>query len=197
MGLLLAVAVGPATADPHAWSAAVGLGEVGWAAAAGYGMDLRRLVVADTLGSHYADVVASLAAACPVVLAAAPSRGLAPRAVDRLVGHLRRAGTVLITPGPWPGAHLRLDVTARHWSGVHDGWGQLERRHVRVESPRPGLGGASVLCRAVAPGRHGRRRGGDGVHSPRGDAQRRWHGRRGGMTALSAEPACRAAPGPL
>ncbi|MFE7531343.1 hypothetical protein ACFU7Y_37405 [Kitasatospora sp. NPDC057542] len=68
------------------------------------------------------------------MLAAAPPRSLAPRAVDRLVGHLRRAGTVLITPGPWPGAHLRLDVTARHWSGVQDGWGQLERRRVRVES---------------------------------------------------------------
>ncbi|MEE1821097.1 hypothetical protein PUR61_02605 [Streptomyces sp. BE20] len=119
--LLLALAVGPATADPYAWTAAVGLPELGLAAAAGYGLDLRRLLVADHPGEHAAEVITALAAACPVVLAAAPV-GLGPRALDRLAAHLRRTGTILLTPDPWPGAQLRLQVTGSRWSGLGDGW---------------------------------------------------------------------------
>ncbi|MFE2729131.1 hypothetical protein [Kitasatospora sp. NPDC059327] len=131
MSLLLALAAGPATADRYAWSAAVGLPTLGLAAAAGYGIDLKRLVVADHPGDHYAEVVTALAAACPLVLAAAPT-DLAPRALDRLAAHLRRTGTILITPGPWPGAQLRLEVTARWWSGLGEGHGQLTGRRARV-----------------------------------------------------------------
>ncbi len=129
--LPLALAAGPATADSYAWTAAVGLPDLGLAAAAGYGIDLTRLLVADHPGDHYTEVVAALAAACPVVLAAAPTT-LAPRALERLAAHLRRTGTVLITPGPWPGAQLRLDVTARAWSGLGEGHGLLTGRRARV-----------------------------------------------------------------
>ncbi|MFI6850361.1 hypothetical protein OG535_39620 [Kitasatospora sp. NBC_00085] len=122
MGLLLALAAGPATVDRYAWTAADGLPDLGLAAAAGYGLDLARLVVADHPGDHYAEVVTALAAACPVVLAAPPT-GLAPRALERLAAQLRRNGTVLLTPGPWPGAQLRLEVTARAWSGLGEGHG--------------------------------------------------------------------------
>ncbi|MFF8775456.1 hypothetical protein [Kitasatospora sp. NPDC015120] len=97
--LLLALAAGPASADPHAWTAAIGLPDLGLAAAAGYGIDLRRLIVADHPCEHTAEVITALAAACPVVLAAAPV-GVPPRALDRLAAHLRRTGTILITPGP-------------------------------------------------------------------------------------------------
>ncbi|MEU6237864.1 hypothetical protein ABZ885_33280, partial [Kitasatospora sp. NPDC047058] len=65
------------------------------AAAAGYGLDLRRLVVADDPGEHFAEVVTAMASVCPVVLAAAPA-GMPPRSLDRLAAHLRRAGTVLM-----------------------------------------------------------------------------------------------------
>ncbi|MGY0466818.1 hypothetical protein ACW14Y_42165 [Kitasatospora sp. cg17-2] len=129
--LLLALAAGPATADPYAWTAAVGLPDLGLAAAAAYGLDLRRLLVVDHPGEHAVEVITALAAACPVVLAATPT-GLPPRTLDRLAAHLRRTGTVLITPGPWPGAHLRLDVTTSRWSGLGDGWGQLTGRRAEV-----------------------------------------------------------------
>ncbi|WP_380286514.1 hypothetical protein [Kitasatospora purpeofusca] len=138
-GLLLALAAGPATADPHAWTAAVGLPDLGLAAAAGYGIDLHRLVVADHPGEHAAEVITALAAACPVVLAAAPV-GVPPRALDRLAAHLRRTGTVLVTPGPWPGAHLRLEVTVSRWGGLGDGFGQLTGRRAEVRAT--GRGGA-------------------------------------------------------
>ncbi|MFI9332598.1 hypothetical protein ACIGZJ_34335 [Kitasatospora sp. NPDC052868] len=132
-GLLLALAAGPATADPHAWTAAIGMPTLGLAAAAGYGLDLQRLVVADHPGDHYPEVLTALATACPVIIAAAPDH-LPPRTTERLAAHLRRTGTVLITPGPWPGgARLRLEVTARAWSGLGDGWGQLTGRRVTVE----------------------------------------------------------------
>ncbi|MDH6709915.1 hypothetical protein P3T27_006664 [Kitasatospora sp. MAA19] len=135
MSLLLALAAGPATADPHAWTAVVGLPDLGLAAAAGYGLDLRRLVVADHPGDdHYAEVLTTLAAACPVILAAAPPRRLPPRTADRLAAHLRRAGTVLLTPGPWPGAQLRLEVTAKEWIGLGDGYGQLTARRAEVQA---------------------------------------------------------------
>ncbi|MER6364492.1 hypothetical protein [Kitasatospora sp. NPDC001527] len=145
MSLLLALAAGPVTADPHAWTAAVGLPELGQAAAAGYGIDLRRLVVADHPGEHAAEVITALAAACPVVLAATPT-SVPPRALDRLVAHLRRTGTVLLTPGPWPGAHLRLEVTASRWSGLGDGFGQLTGRRAEVRAT--GRGGAHRPCTA-------------------------------------------------
>ncbi|MFD9591973.1 hypothetical protein ACFWA9_04340 [Kitasatospora sp. NPDC059973] len=50
VSLLLALAAGPATADRYAWTAAVGLPDLGWAAAAGYGLDLTRVVLADSPG---------------------------------------------------------------------------------------------------------------------------------------------------
>ncbi|MEV0536823.1 hypothetical protein [Kitasatospora sp. NPDC050463] len=122
MSLLLALAAGPATTDRYAWTAAVGLPDLGLAAAAGYGLDLARLVVADHPSDHYSEVVTALAAACPVILAATPT-GLAPRALERLAAHLRRTGTILLTPGPWPGAQLRLEVSSRRWSGLGEGTG--------------------------------------------------------------------------
>ncbi|MFI8085817.1 hypothetical protein ACIF6L_34135 [Kitasatospora sp. NPDC086009] len=129
--LLLALAAGPATTDPYAWTAAVGLPDLGLAAAAAYGLDLKRLLVADHPGDHYTEVVTALAAACPVVLAAAPT-ALAPRALERLAAHLRRTGTILLTPGPWPGAQLRLTVSESRWSGLGEGHGQLTGRRARV-----------------------------------------------------------------
>ncbi|MFE7487937.1 hypothetical protein [Kitasatospora sp. NPDC057541] len=112
---------GQATAQTRRFNReAVGLPDLGLAAAAGYGIDLRRLVVVDHPGEHAAEVITALAAACPVVLAAAPV-GVAPRALGRLAARLRRTGTVLLTPGPWPGAQLRLQVTVSRWSGLGDG----------------------------------------------------------------------------
>ncbi|MFE2407065.1 hypothetical protein ACFXDE_01840 [Kitasatospora sp. NPDC059408] len=131
MSLLLATAAGPATADRYAWTSIVGLGDLGLAAAADYGIDLRRLVVVDEPGPHLPEVLAALAPATPVIIAGSPDR-LPPRAMDRLAAHLRRAGTILVTPGPWPGAQLRLEVTSGRWEGLGDGHGQLTRRQVEV-----------------------------------------------------------------
>ncbi|MFF1909489.1 hypothetical protein [Kitasatospora sp. NPDC058218] len=154
MSLLLALAAGPATADRYAWTAAVGLPDLGLAAAAGYGIDLARLVVVDFPGDHFAEVVTALAAACPVVIAGSPT-GLAPRAVDRLAAHLRRTGTVLITPGPWPGAQLRLEVSSRRWFGLGEGHGQLAGREVRVVASGRGAAARTRAVDLLLPGPYG------------------------------------------
>ncbi len=80
-----------------------------WSAgAAGYGLHLRRLLVAGHPGEHFAEVVTALAAACPVVLAAAPT-GLNPRALDRLAATCAAPAQSSSPPDPGP--------------GVGDGWG--------------------------------------------------------------------------
>ncbi|MER6400851.1 hypothetical protein ABT263_33145 [Kitasatospora sp. NPDC001603] len=78
----------------------MGLPDLRWAAAADYGLDLTRVLLADSLGEHYAEVITALATACPVILATPPT-GLPPRTLDRLTAHLRCTNTVL-TPGPGP-----------------------------------------------------------------------------------------------
>ncbi|WP_157849808.1 hypothetical protein [Streptomyces novaecaesareae] len=153
-GLLLALAAGPAGADRYGWLAAVGLPDLGLAAAAGYGIDLTRMLVVDDPGTHYAEVLAALAPACPVIIAAAPGR-LPPRTADRLAAHLRRAGTVLLTPGPWPGTQLRLEVTAKSWVGLGDGWGQLTGREVEVRSVGRGAAYRPRTARLWLPDENG------------------------------------------
>ncbi|MFJ2193099.1 hypothetical protein ACIOJE_35020 [Kitasatospora sp. NPDC087861] len=146
LGTLLALAAGPASADRYGYTAVIGLPELGMAAAAEYGLDLARVLVVDEPGAHYAEVVSTLAAACPVIIAAGHHQGLPARAADRLAAHLRRAGTVVLTPGPWPGAHLRVDTRSGGWEGLGDGWGQLDRR--RVELRVVGRGSAGRERRA-------------------------------------------------
>ncbi|AUY48320.1 hypothetical protein [Streptomyces sp. CB01881] len=161
MSLLRALAAGPAIADDHAWTAAVGLPDLGLAAADGYGIDLRRLVVADHPGEHLAEVVTALASACTVVLAAAPT-GLAPRALERLAAQLRRNGTVLITPGPWPGAQLRLEVSSRRWFRTGGGSRAADRPAGAGDGVGAGFGVAFSCRGAVAAGRERLRRRGGG-----------------------------------
>ncbi|MFD8706409.1 hypothetical protein ACFV1W_28020 [Kitasatospora sp. NPDC059648] len=64
-----------------------------------------------------------------------PPERLAPRTTARIDAHLRRTGAVMLCHGrPWPGSALRLDVAGRRWSGLGDGWGQLDGRQVEVRA---------------------------------------------------------------
>lgn len=77
-GLLLALAAGARGSD-GGWAAAVGLPDLGLAAAAGYGLDLRRLLVADDPGPHWAEVVSVLAGAVELIMLR-PDGPVAPKA---------------------------------------------------------------------------------------------------------------------
>ncbi|MEV6974500.1 hypothetical protein [Kitasatospora sp. NPDC093806] len=129
-GLLLALAAGVRETD-GGWAAAVGLPDLGLAAAAGYGLDLRRLLVADDPGPHWAEVVSVLAGAVELIMLR-PDGPVPPNLAARLAAVLRRSGCVLLVAGPWPGAGLRLGVRSGRWFGLGDGHGQLTGRQVEV-----------------------------------------------------------------
>ncbi|MFJ5926480.1 hypothetical protein ACIQF6_28145 [Kitasatospora sp. NPDC092948] len=136
LALALALTGGASTARPAAWSAAVGLPELGLAAWAGHGQDLARALLVDHPGEqHWAEVVSVLIPAVDVLLVAPPPGALTPHLVQRLGARLRRHRCALVSTGPWPGAALHLEVAGHEgWEGLADGHGQLTRRRVTVRS---------------------------------------------------------------
>jgi hypothetical protein len=134
---LLCLAVAAAASAGGAWCAIAGMPEAGLVAGAGLGMDLERtLLVPDLIGSAttggrsgsggagWPQVVASLLDGCELVLVRPPSRPSA-QVRQRLEATLRRARGVLVVAGDWPGAQVRLRVTAQGWTGLGDGFGRL------------------------------------------------------------------------
>jgi hypothetical protein len=157
--LALAVLAGPSAAG--SWTAAVGIPALGLAAAAGYGVDLGRLVlVAPPPPGEWATVVATLLDAFEVVLARPAGRRVGATDGRRLAARTRERGSVLVrlgAAGAWPdAADVTLTVTATRWEGLGRGHGHLRARRATVvaggrrgfDRPRqaelwlPGPGGA-------------------------------------------------------
>jgi hypothetical protein len=122
-GLLCLAVVAAASAD-GAWCAIAGMPESGLLAGAGLGLDLDRTLLVPDLGTNWPQVVASLLDGCELVLVRLPSRASA-QVRQRLEATLRRARGVLVVAGDWPGAQVRLRVTAQGWTGLGDGFGRL------------------------------------------------------------------------
>ena len=134
--LALAVLAGPSAAG--SWTAAVGVPALGLAAAAGFGVDLGRLVlVASPPPEQWATVVATLLDAFDVVLAR-PVRRVGSVEGRRLVARARERGSVLVRLGAstdWPeAADASLTVVASAWEGLGTGHGHLRARRVTVEA---------------------------------------------------------------
>lgn len=195
--LALALLAGPSAGG--SWAAAVGVPTLGLAAAAGFGVDLGRLVlVAPPPAEEWGTVVATLLDAFDVVVARPPLDGrVGPGDARRLSARARERGSVLIRLAGeqrWPeAADLSLAVTATTWEGLGQGHGHLRARRAVVEAsgrrghdrPRrtelwlPGPGG--VL--AAAPPLAEVRRFGRDVAQPRPEADRASRG------SLSRDPA--------
>ncbi|MER7756205.1 hypothetical protein [Kitasatospora sp. NPDC097643] len=152
-GLLLALAAGVRETE-GGWAAAVGLPDLGLAAAEGYGLDLRRLLVADDPGPHWAEVVSVLAGAVELIMLR-PDGPVPPKLAARLAAVLRRSGCVLLVAGPWPGAVLRLGVRSGRWFGLGDGHGQLAGRQVEVVAEGRGSAVRGRTARLWLPDEHG------------------------------------------
>ncbi|MFE3875337.1 hypothetical protein ACFXPX_13175 [Kitasatospora sp. NPDC059146] len=152
-GLLLALAAGVRETG-GGWAAAVGLPELGLAAAEGYGLDLRRLLVADDPGRHWPEVVSVLAGAVELIMLR-PDGPVPPKLAARLAAVLRRTGCVLLVAGPWPGAVLRLGVRSGRWFGLGDGHGQLAGRQVEVVAEGRGSAVRGRTARLWLPDEHG------------------------------------------
>jgi hypothetical protein len=132
--LALAVLAGPS--GQGSWAAAVGVSNLGLAAAAELGVALDRLVVvADPPREAWSTVVATLVDALDVVLL--HSRRRVPgNDARRLIARARERGTVLIVLGDsWPEApDVRLSIVRTEWEGIGDGFGHLQARRAVIEA---------------------------------------------------------------
>ena len=136
--LALAVLVGPSAAG--SWVAAVGVPSLGLAAAAGFGVDLGRVVLVPDAGEPggptWASVVATLLEAVDVVVVRPPRRVPAGE-WRRLTARARERGSVLVRLGmsaDWPeAADATLTVTSTSWEGLGRGHGHLRARRAVVE----------------------------------------------------------------
>ena len=138
--LCLAVAAGASAAG--AWCAAVGLPQLGVAAAADAGLDPGRLLLIPDPGAGWPQVVASLIDGCELVLLRPPGRPSA-QVRTRLAATLRRRGGVMVVAGGWDGAQARLLVVRQEWAGIGTGHGRLRARRVQVAAD--GRGAAARL----------------------------------------------------
>jgi hypothetical protein len=122
------------------WCAAVGVPELGVAAAVGMGVDPARLVLVDEPGHRWPEVVAALLEGVEVVLLR-PDGPPSPTVVRRLTALARRHGSVLVAAGAWEGAQLRLRAGEASWAGVGDGHGHLRGRRALVHAEGRGAAG--------------------------------------------------------
>lgn len=163
--LALMLMAGPSRAG--AWSALVGVDDLGAEAAAAWGVELSRTVVVPEPGEQWLEALAAVIDLAGLVVVRPPLlRGrrapLAPSVAERLSARLRERSAALVVQGEWPRCTARLRLAEVAWHGVGHGEGLLDRRHAVVEVQRgsappvrvrlEGLGDAGL---PVGAGRHG------------------------------------------
>ncbi len=127
--LVLALLAGPSRAGE--WTAVVGADELGLEAAAGFGVDLSRMVMVPRPGEHWLSVTAGLLEIAGVVVVKVPT-SVSEHQAERLRARLRQKDAALIVWGDWPRADARLAVTESNWQGLGHGFGHLTARRVVV-----------------------------------------------------------------
>ncbi|MEV7775956.1 hypothetical protein [Kitasatospora sp. NPDC086791] len=137
----LSLALLAAATTEGTWCAAIGCEGLGLVAAAEIGVALDRLHLVERPGEHFEDAAAAYADAAGVLLLR-PGRPLSDRSAARLTALARRHGCALVVDGSWPSPQVRLQVTARQWTGVGMGRGRLRGQRVMVE-----VGGRGAAAR--------------------------------------------------
>lgn len=122
------------------WTAAIGMPTVGVVAAARRGIVLERLALIPHPGAQAVEVAGVCVDGVDIVLLGerlalsdADRRRLATRAKER--------GSVIVTAGKWPGAHVNLIVERAIWSGLGAGDGRLRARELTVAVTERSRGG--------------------------------------------------------
>ena len=147
--LLFTLLAGPS----RPWSALVGFGDLGLAAAAELGVDLTRLVLVPDPGVDVLQVLSVLIDGVDVIAVSAPGGPIGSASRQRvLTGRLRQRGAVLLAVGPWPGADLSLTVSVSGWRGLGVGHGRLRDRELVVRSTGRRRGGLSPEVRMLLAG---------------------------------------------
>lgn len=149
MPLLLALAA-ESSRDTVGW-AAVGLPQMGVLAAQAAGLDLAHGMRIDTPGQQWAQVLATVLEAVPVVMTGSLDP-VPDRIARRLAAVMRRSGSVLLSAGGWQGADVRLQVVTSSWEGVGQGHGLLHARRVTVAAAGRGAAAAPRYAEMWLPG---------------------------------------------
>ena len=134
-------------APPNAWSALVGMPDVGLLAAAELGVELDRVALIPDPGPDLLQVLSILADGVDII-AVAPARsasgiGATPARMRVLTARLRQSGAVLLVAGSMPGADLVLDCRVEGWTGMGRGHGRLRHRELVVGVSGRGAAGRS------------------------------------------------------
>lgn len=131
--LAMALMAGPSSAGE--WSAVVGAPEFGYEAAAGFGVDLRRVVVVPAPGEQWLSVTAGLIDVATVVVIRPPAR-VTEHQAERIRARLRQKDATLICWGDWPRCEARISTGRSQWAGLGAGHGRLTGRRVEVQVRR-------------------------------------------------------------
>lgn len=131
--LALALLAGPSQAGE--WVAVVGATDLGYEAAAGFGVDLTRTIVVPRPGEHWLSVTAGLIDVVTVVLVKPPV-AVTEHQAERLKSRLRQKDATLVCWGSWPRCEARMTLRSSTWSGMGQGHGRLRGRRVVVDVVR-------------------------------------------------------------
>ena len=121
--LALALLAGPSQAGE--WAAIVGATDLGFEAAAGWGLDLARTIVVPHPGEHWLSVTAGLIDVATVVLVRPPVP-VSEQQAEKLRSRLRQKDATLVCWGSWPRCEARLSVRSSVWTGLGQGHGRLQ-----------------------------------------------------------------------
>jgi hypothetical protein len=150
--LTVALALVAATSAAGGWCAVTGIPDLGLAAAADAGLDLRRFVVVPAPGEQWAVTVATLLDGVGVVLTKPPPR-IKSADARRLAARARERRGVLLLYGGWPEqVDLRIRLEASEWTGLSDGYGRLLRRRTSLVSSGRGAAARERRVTAWLPG---------------------------------------------
>jgi hypothetical protein len=113
------------------WVALVGWPELSPVALAEAGVDLERVVVVPDTGGRTAGILAALLDGIEFVVVG-PRARLTASERRRLLARARQRATTILSPAPWEGAALTLDVEQTRWSGPEHGSSYLRDVHLSV-----------------------------------------------------------------
>jgi hypothetical protein len=151
----LALTVLAAASAAGSWCAAVGLQDPGVVAAAGLGLDLRRVVFVPHPGAGWAEAAGDLLSGVDAVLVRPPRRARPTMARHlRARARDRQAALVVLLEGAgaWPeGGDLALTVGAVTWEGIGRGHGHLRGRRAEVRVSGRGGAGRVTECSLWLP----------------------------------------------
>lgn len=136
--LAMALLAGPSSTG--AWCSVVGIPSFSIEAAAGFGIELERLVLIPHAGDQWLTVTAAMIDVVSVVLTKAPEH-ITPSGIARLKARLRQRGAALIALGSWPQSDSVLSVSGSSWDGLGSGTGHLNTRRMTITAS--GHGGRS------------------------------------------------------